>query len=446
MKLNRKDKEDIVEFIEKEVLFFASKTVSDKFFCKWSSSKDEYLGQFFKESLILTKKISVKKDAQHLEEEVFEFRKKLSDLLYGQQLDGKLFREYMDVLQIKNLMNNCAEKDSTIYSNNQKKEVKINKGAKVSRVLRHIFSGDLLEELQTEYSKIFNNKELNGYINLSIHPMDYLTMSVNNSGWESCLNIYDGSYRAGTSALMNSNNTIVAYFTTKDSLTETELVSGITWNDKKWRTLLTVGESFLHLNRQYPYSFDEMSEAALDFAEEIFFADRKLSCTKKRSESNMYIQVNEDLMYNDTDYHETKVRLTSDYDVDRTNFVEICCNGTCPVCGEEKYEISKHLECCNCGSFTKCSICGEYCDEDSEYSIYVEGVGYVCESCSENYSYCEFCECYYPHSDLYICESEASICLGCIETNNYNMCEECGYVLDLSNGELCRDCATHTRI
>ena len=50
-----------------------------------------------------------------------------------------------------------------------------------------MFNIDGCEEFRIKHSQILNQKELVGNINLSIHPMDFWTLSDNDCGWSSCM-------------------------------------------------------------------------------------------------------------------------------------------------------------------------------------------------------------------------------------------------------------------
>ena len=60
------------------------------------------------------------------------------------------------------------------------------------------------EDFRIAQSLVTNQANLKGYITLSIHPLDYMTMSDNNCGWDSCMSWQEeGCYRQGTVEMMN---------------------------------------------------------------------------------------------------------------------------------------------------------------------------------------------------------------------------------------------------
>ena len=73
------------------------------------------------------------------------------------------------------------------------------------------------EDFRICHSLIHNQKKIKGNLFLSIHPLDYWTMSDNNCGWESCMSWSGhGGYRQGTVEMMNSPWVVVAYINSDD--------------------------------------------------------------------------------------------------------------------------------------------------------------------------------------------------------------------------------------
>ena len=129
-----------------------------------------------------------------------------------------------------------------------------------------------LENFRKKYSIILSEKEVKGKFCLSIHPMDYLTMSDNASNWTSCMNWREGGcYHVGTIEMMNSNNVICAYllndnssfvFDPKSLDPDTGEVYGL-WNNKRWRQLFYITKDIVMSGKAYPYRSNELSLAIL---------------------------------------------------------------------------------------------------------------------------------------------------------------------------------------
>ena len=148
----------------------------------------------------------------------------------------------------------------------------VNKGTKFSRALKNFF--DLrgedkdeqemrlkgLQDLYSTFRQKFSSKS-KGKLFLSIHPLDYITISDNNHNWSSCHNFYDGDYRIGNLNYMADKTTLVAYFCTDDKFDEDlYILPNTKWNSKRWRVLVHLqeidGKLVIIYNRQYPFKSD----------------------------------------------------------------------------------------------------------------------------------------------------------------------------------------------
>lgn len=139
---------------------------------------------------------------------------------------------------------------------------------------------DEYDEFRIAHSMIFNEKYVKGNMCISIHPMDFVTMS-DNSSWTSCMTWQrKGCYHLGTVEMMNSNNVICAYiereapfYFAKD---KDELHA---WNDKKWRQLFYCTKDILMGGKSYPYQNLNFTEAVLNKLKEL--AETNWKCTYK---------------------------------------------------------------------------------------------------------------------------------------------------------------------
>ena len=118
------------------------------------------------------------------------------------------------------------------------------------------------EDFRITHSMIFNDKILKGNLCLSIHPMDFMTMSDNASDWSSCMSWKEkGCYRIGSVEMMNSNNVLCCYLesTTNPFVFTREGNKEYKWNNKKWRTLVYYTNDIIMSGKAYPYSNDNMA-------------------------------------------------------------------------------------------------------------------------------------------------------------------------------------------
>lgn len=129
------------------------------------------------------------------------------------------------------------------------------------------------EPFRIWHSQRLNNKFLNGTLCLSIHPLDFMTMSDNDSDWESCMSWKkEGCYRSGTVECMNSPLVLVAYLKSENS---DMTIPGGTWNNKKWRSLFIVHDKVITNIKGYPYRSDDLNEIVLNWLLELVPADER---------------------------------------------------------------------------------------------------------------------------------------------------------------------------
>ena len=307
----------------------------------------------------------------------------------------------------RTLAKNVVEEDVEIVNPLTFEPIKFQKGARITRILKNFISNkEKLNEIQVLYSQLVNTRKLTGTLCLSIHPLDYLTVSVNQSNWSSCFNsLQKGEYCASTLCLVNSPNTIVAYLKAKDDMTLADCGhEDLVWNNKKWRVLVTLGEDneCIHIGRNYPFESVDLMTSIVNMVEEMSgkkYTGIELSSTK------IGIETPEN-MYNDTLHNNYTVASTDKWynehlDQNGNEFsetIEISEGAICPKCGDEYHYHQFDISCEDCYDGYFCEDCGYPIPEDEGY--YVEGNGHVCDNCIENYSWCEHCEEYYYYDDV----------------------------------------------
>ena len=178
----------------------------------WDLAKSEYLGKMFEGNLILSKKISYDLS---VEEIATKINKKLfNDYLYPEAKTNNQFRarfkeafrylfESTDPDMREAYWAICALMDTDNLASNtfaysskhthfdipiphQDKPFRLQIGAKVSKAigkLCQLMNIDGWEPVRLKISQILNDSHITGELYLSIHPMDYMTASVNNNNW-----------------------------------------------------------------------------------------------------------------------------------------------------------------------------------------------------------------------------------------------------------------------
>lgn len=262
------------------------------------------------------------------------------------------------------------------------KEVKFEKGCNVIRMLGKIaraYEIDSFENYRLKHSQILNNKSLSGNLCLSIHPLDFMTMSDNDCDWETCMNWQqNGCFRSGTVECMNSDCVIVAYLKSKYDMS----IPGGTWNSKKWRSLFIVKDNVITSIKGYPYLSSELNHKVLEWLRELSGREYGPVIDYQYDECNIYpINDGEDPlysiiftteghhMYNDFGYQEHSGIFCSDEAIKwqkgkmRYEYPCICYAGplVCLHCGsvDDECDEEEELLCADCTCTVTCACCGE---------------------------------------------------------------------------------------
>ena len=131
----------------------------------------------------------------------------------------------------------------------------IKKGTKLVKAFKHFITNDRsLTDVQNEASRIIQEDKIEGTLCLSVHPLDFLSLSENTYNWRSC-HALDGEYRAGNLSYMMDKSTVVCYLKATDSAQLPNFPEDVKWNSKKWRVLLYLSDDWRMLiaGRQYPF-------------------------------------------------------------------------------------------------------------------------------------------------------------------------------------------------
>lgn len=295
------------------------------------------------------------------------------------------------------LLDNYALTSQKAYSSFSipKKEGKecfrITMGTKIIRALKKInneynfITDEEMKAFEVKYSTFFNQKKLEGKLCLSIHPLDYITMSENDCDWESCMNwSWRGCYRAGTVEMMNSPYVVVGYLCSSTPMT----LAGEEWNNKKWRCLFIVHPDILTCIKEYPYSNKELVNTCLDnlkvynYDSEIMNYDDRTDIEEPTFGSTRYI-FNIVNMYNDF-YNGAKPIYYANDKGDCEININYSGQMECMWCGQEIRDLSDQSDVC-------CDICNDvprcrYCDEPTPLDQMVEVEdGHVCRYCLEHH-------------------------------------------------------------
>lgn len=182
--------------------------------------------------------------------------KRLSDFL------SYIYEEYGN----QNLINFITANQSTFYDNIVENDFtithsqkKIKKGMKLVKAFKYFEEyKPSLDDLQSRASQIIQENKVEGKLCISVHPLDFLSMSCNTYNWRSC-HALNGEYRAGNLSYMVDSSTIICYLKGADNVEIPFFPPEVPWNSKKWRMLLYLSDQddFIFAGKQYPYNIDE---------------------------------------------------------------------------------------------------------------------------------------------------------------------------------------------
>ena len=408
-------------------VYYGHRAPTKDILCFWDEAKSDYLYQLFGGKFILEKNISYTVPLSKLSEQLSKacHQGEMNDfyMAYYTKMN-KMFPDFWSnaytgwsalcstINLAKNSLENAFYEDSIVLEFEDGNKVKLEKTTKPLRALgkiaKLIDEEESFEKFRLEHSRILNQKKLEGTLCLSIHPMDYMTMSDNASRWNSCMKWVDaGSYRMGTVEMMNSSCVIVGYLKSNNS-------TWFDWNDKHWRTLLIADESILTTIKSYPYACDELSQMLIDWVREL--AENNLSWSfgptteifegesfLYSGDNNWYhFTANSHQMYNDfgcaTHWGAMPIHIADSSSREDPYCFSINYSGPaeCMYCGREvdlggggNYDES-YVFCGDCCSDanddeTECSECGNWWSHDDMF--YVEG-DYVCPDCIDDVAAC----------------------------------------------------------
>lgn len=267
---------------------------------------------------------------------------------------------------LRSLLLNCLETNHYDGFTINVKGYLLRNGIKAMKALKNLndrfVHSPHYEEFRLEHSRILNQKEIKGTLCLSIHPLDYLTLSDNDYDWDSCLSIINdiGSHRNGTIEMMNSEYVIVGYIKGKEPF------EGC--SNKKWRSLFIVSKDIISAVKAYPYDNKDITNECLRWLRELAqkanfstYYDKTVLVfsgayieEKPFEKVKFYIRTN--YMYNDYyGSHPSYISLL----VDDVNYINYSGPMNCLICGETCIPTD--------GIFLGCYDCFPYIwDEENE--------------------------------------------------------------------------------
>ena len=385
---------------------------------EWEKQKTAYLFDLLDNQLILSKDIEYNMNEECLYRQIIKLHdhsfyknfckaiKEIPELRWNSFTLEGLF-DNINLIANKYSYSNSVD----ILYDEGKKKISIKKGVRIMPLLSKIadaFNIPDFEDFRLAHSQILNQKKLTGQLSLSIHPLDYMTMSDNDCGWDTCMSwTNSGGYRHGTVEMMNSPMVIVAYLSSKTPyyLNNDEFE----WSNKKWRQLFIVNKHLITGIKSYPYTNVELTDIVMNWLREL--AQKNLSWS--------YNDVTTETCDLDSCFDLPEVRIQFDTNMMYNDF-----------CANTDYQIAlnKKLGCNNIeimySGKSECMVCGDFLvDFDNESSL-------GCLDCVPACHICENCEC-----EIYELDDVHTL-------DGYLLCEECWY----DNTYLCEVCQEYHHI
>ena len=217
---------------------------TDKLFEIWQKAKGIYLQRWHDYIYEYPERVSFELDDKAKHERVMNFVNDLEERYEYYDLARFVFE------QESGFFNNLTVSD--YLTENGKK---IQKGTKLVRAFKYFAEGRVLEDIQNEASRIIQENKIEGTLCLSIHPLDFLSLSENTHKWRSC-HALDGEYRAGNLSYMMDSCTIICYLKSEEDTILPSFPADVPWNNKKWRVLLFKSDdgNMVIAGRQYPFA------------------------------------------------------------------------------------------------------------------------------------------------------------------------------------------------
>ena len=381
----------------------------------WYDAKSAYLYQLMGNELILEKEIMYKTPISELTDRFHDLKWNNNSVLakFVTELDRfiwdnreSLGDEYYRINRLADsdvLAANAYPDATFVVHSAEGRVIKVQTGSKPVKMLQKIIKSypnhnvTSLQDFINIHSCVMNDAKLKGTLCLSIHPLDYMTMSDNQHDWSSCMSwVEEGCYRLGTVEMMNSKSVVVAYLKSNDGTVYK--IGNNTWNSKKWRQLIIVDSDFICGVKCYPYRCDELTEMAIKWLMELGsknmgwnYTDHifKSNCTEAEYKEDTLVQFNFETtnMYNDfgTTTHLFVLAENFNY-IGRYNYVY---SGVpeCMVCGDCDcdFEDTQYLACTNCDDSCTCYNCGTAMSRDDTYELDGELYCQYCYDCYARY-------------------------------------------------------------
>lgn len=274
--ISEKEKEIFVERVAKHGHLYSRCTPKvglEQMLHIWNTNKQS-LFKKFGNKLILSKEVEIDNTKQlrsEIESFLYNDWYHVFNQLYNFMVEteeGIKWETWHEIINAKAICENKYNGSAFTYKGKYfNSGIKWIKMIKTLLEMTNLLEPAVFEKLRLDHSQILNKKSKTSILYLSIHPLDFATMSDNSNTWSSCMSwAANGGYRLGTVEMMNSKYAIVAYL--KSSSKEYQ-----GWNSKTWRTLILANDDIIVSGVNYPYDDENLTELALSWVRELMGAD-----------------------------------------------------------------------------------------------------------------------------------------------------------------------------
>lgn len=407
----------------------------DDWIDKWREAKAWFIESFGGVSYTFDEKMSFELDDK---EKCKRFEKFLSDIEYV----GNGLAEFISWCGAIPFYGNRVPADYTLPDG-----VTILTGTKIVKAFKYFIDEErTLRYWQDVASRYIQEDKIEGYLTLSVDPLDFLSSSENAENWRSC-HALDGDYRAGNVSYMLDSSTFMAYISSKELKKLPNFPDTLHWNSKKWRNLFFISNdrSMIFAGRPYPFESKQIIDKILSecipailhrsyssWIHEYFktlpiFNDSTISVpqtyyavgSKLIPDNELIIDCCENPLYYNDLLHSTCYTPYYAYAHDWWND-SYRLNYACQA-GSTKVNIGSPVVCCCCHkhliSNSSLFICN---DCELEYG----------DRCDDDFGYCDCCGNHFMANDLswdpddnqYLCPScyneRVAVCARCGEAHN----------------------------
>lgn len=312
--------------------------------------------------------------------------------------------------------------------------VKLVHGCKLMKLLGRLAKlcgpaiADAFENLRLKQSQVMNEAKITANLCISIHPLDFMTASLNDNDWRSCMCWDDGEYRRGVIEMMNSPMVVVAYIESKNQ--QLNWYNNLSWNSKRWREFFIVRNDIISGIKGYPYWNRNLEDAALNMLRDMFapvfkqeyapkiytwafgspIVDNEFDIDYAPNMSCGPAMYND--FYSDNEYHSIlavhavgELEKSLYYRGPICHVTDINYSGIseCVCCGEESdFDSENDIVCVDCCKHYYCSHCGDIIQ--SRYDLYEVAGSYYCQYCFNELEHCDRCD-----AVIDVCNDESTI-------------------------------------